>query len=343
MLLILLLMEKCYAGKFSDYYNKQPSSVIENLNIKHVGPEFHIIASSFIGMVGGAIHFYTLTSLEVMIDEVLCCNCSSVEAVAIFFLCPYSAVVVLRVCGSGCYSESGGKYQFAYLETAQSKINLFDLSTITQCAPSSKPTRDEAITFNNGKQNITYSNFSYNYCQNSASVVLRSQNTLNSESRFCTIIKNTVSTNSIINKDTIGTCIFSMCNIIDNTSPSYVIVFKSGGSFFDSILQGNSYQLFSSITGTITINRGWIKHPLPLGIQYSFISVVNTVEETKTYNILHLSTQQCYVILENTFQHHPSPTECYFGNTDSLEKALPGLDRYKEMLIVPIFQAIICF
>jgi len=316
-MLLHVLIQVCCSNTFSYYFDKEPSRVIENLNMLHVGEAYHIRSSSFIGMVGGAVYFYTTTALEVMFDEVLFYNCTSFEAGAVYFKCANSAVAMYKVCGSDCFTESSGDSQFAYLEPAHTKINRFDLSTLTHCAPSNRPTRDETITFYNGKQNVTYSNFSYNYCQYSASTVMRAATTLTAEARFCTFFKNVVSLNYIIHTATTGTCSFMVCNIIDNTSPSYVIYFSITGSIIDSIIQGNSHTLFYCNSGTLTITRGWVRHPLTLGTRYSFVSVTNSLDETFTHNILHLSTQQCYVVLENTYQPLPSPTECFVGSSDN--------------------------
>jgi len=313
----LMTKEYIIRSSFVDYFGIEPSRVIENLNLLHVGDAFLIKSSSFIGMIGGAMYFSTIRSINVMVEETLFNNCTALEAGAVFFSCENSGFVMDKVCGSDCFTDSDNDCQFGYIKTGTSKLNGYNMTTMTHCAPSSITNNIIGLKLVNGKQNLTYCNFTYNFGKTHPT--LHSE-TVHSELKFCTIAKNVATSNYILQKSASSTNGFIKCNIIDNTSPSIVLNIFSQSYFSDCIIQRNSNTLFQ-LNAYCYITNGWLKHPNNLVNIPSYVllsGLTNSIEETETLFIQHLSTQQCYVEYGNYCYPNPTPTECYAQNTDGV-------------------------
>jgi len=311
---------------YYEIFGKEPSRIIEDINLMHSGTDFLIRSSSFNNMVGGAIYFYTSTPLSVMFEEILFYNCTSFDSGALYFKCANSEIALHRICASDCFVESSNDCQFCYISVHSGKKLLFNFSTVTHCAPSNRMDRTYGSYLHSGLQNITYSNASFNYASQCATFCF---DTASNEVRYCTIAKNSASSQYVIEKKHSSVANqFIMCNFIDNTASTSVISVVGGSTLSNCIFMGNTYHLFNLDTGYhVFIQNGWIKHPHSIATNnYNYMvqmtSVTNSYDETKTWNIKHLSTQQCYVVLDNTYEPLPSPTECFFQSQEQGEQLL---------------------
>ena len=311
-------------GGYSDYYGVSSSQVIRDLDIVHIGNEIAIVNSKFISIMGGAVYFETNNPVALLVEECLFSNCSSITAGALIYKCLYGAHVMSRVCAHSCYTETSGSNQFSYVQVGNNKENYMNLSTITQCAPSHLTNRNWGQGFVNGRQIISFSNSSYNYGVIGAGLYIETSNSI--DFRFCTLADCQATSHIIIQRTgTTTNCNFSYCNFIRNSTPSYVLYFANHANVYDCFFMQNSIILIYVYGTNVYVNliRGWLFHSytlLTITANYrgylSYNNITNTNVATPSHNIAHLSTQQCYIEIDQQFIVHPSPTECFLSSND---------------------------
>ena len=234
---------------------------------------------------GGAIYIDS-SSLSLIFHDTTFYNCttSSGNGGAIYFTNGLN-IQLFRICAVGCNTNT--HYQFAYLQTTSNQV--LDLITIYNC---SNLIGYETLRFENGKQNISNINVSYNNNYVISGFIYVCSN--NIFSNYCTFYNNTVGLYRCIDFHGYSGTI-SKSNIILNNSPNSngVIYIDSGNYIFNECIfdQNKNILLYLYTGSTLQLNNCYYL----TGASSTFGSITNSliISNTNYYLYSIYSTYYC--------------------------------------------------
>ena len=268
---------------------------MENNQIKITNSNYYItncMYHYFSSSTGSPIHISTTNSILILIEtsSFLHCYCST-SGGGIYFSSTPSECILNKICAFNCTckgttTNSGGS--FTHVKVGDSKRSYILDSTIAFCI---NPNQYITICFIGGNQIFQNINSSYNNAKNKPG--LYNYGGTFSNMTFCTIFKN-IGTITIGLHYTKGDSYINLCNIMNNSSPSYGVVYNGVAQTIiqQTFFKDNSNTLLVIITsGTINVFNSTIYHSFQLSNKV--ISFNNPLYLTNSYQLNHFYTELC--------------------------------------------------
>jgi len=263
---------------------------------------YECVFDSFYSSLPGSVTYISNSSLQVSIKQCLFMSCVSEGRGGAIYIVSSNSFLVDKTCAYSCYSMGNFFGQFAYIMLKSGVDHCFSFISLIKCAPN-RNNCNASIHMYDGSQRFLNNNITNNHGYQSSGGYFCYSNGL--DCRFCTFSGNTVQNGIIFELiGGINSRVFSMCNIVNNISPSKGIISTRTDTvsniFSECIFYNNTNILAYSLEGSVTLNMCLIDHPAG-SLSTGSVQINSMIPaSSKSYSLSFFSTALCFTEFKMT-------------------------------------------